>query len=168
LELACQFVVQTVSEVHKYKLDEIRREHAEVEALLTFAAQKGQDVSAGAMMKVTGFPAYNAAKIQTAAANANDAYALLMIATAEGFMRAYLDSVGIDYGPEPKLNTLIDRCRREFNLSNPRIKIRIIDADRVHDLRRQRNSYSHGYGTQVFPTVSSVFMTLGRFFANMP
>jgi len=156
-----------VSEAHKNKFDKIRREHAEVEALLTFAAQKGKNVNAGDMTSVTGFPAYDAATIQTAA-NANDAYALLMVATAEGFMRGYLDSIGIDYGPEPKLNTLIDRCRKEFNKTNPRIKIRVMDAEKVHDLRRHRNSYSHGYGMRVFPTVPSVFMTLGRFFANIP
>ena len=105
---------------------------------------------------------------EAAIATANDAYALLLIARCEGFMRDYLVSLGIVLEREPKLSSLIDRTRKLFNQSGPRIPIRRDTTQDVHDLREQRNAYAHGYGSSVFPPVAGMTVILGRFFDQLP
>lgn len=105
---------------------------------------------------------------EAAIATANDAYALLLIARCEGFMRDYLVSLGIVLEREPKLSSLIDRTRKLFNQSGPRIPIRRDTTQDVHDLREQRNAYAHGYGSSVFPPVARMTVILGRFFDQLP
>lgn len=157
-----------MSHVHLDEFDRIKREHAEVVRLLSSFARKGQKKKPGQKSSLSDLPAFDPIPIEAAIATANDAYALLLIATAERFMRAYLTSQGIPVGAEPKLSTLIDRCRKEFNKTNPRAPIRISDANEVQDLRRQRNEYAHSYGASVFPTIGRVVTILGRFFAPLP
>ncbi len=157
-----------MSIVHKVEFERIKREHAEVIALLTLLAKKRQKANAGKKGQLAGVPSFDPDIIETAVANANDAYALLLIAKSEAFMRTYLDSLNVPLGAEPKLSLLIDRCRREFNKQNPKIPIRTDAAQEVHYLREQRNAYAHGYSSNVFPPIARIVNILGRFFDQLP
>ena len=83
-------------------------------------------------------------------------------------MRKYLDLLFVPLGPEPKLSALIDKCRKEFNKTKPKIPIQTDIANEVHNLRVQRNAYAHGYTSSAFPPVARVIIILGRFFDQLP
>ena len=81
-----------MSKAHEAVFDGIRREHDDVVAALReFAKSKRQGLP--------GYPAFDPSRLPAAVATADDAYALLLIATAEGFMRDYLISEGVDCLP---------------------------------------------------------------------
>lgn len=154
-----------MSHAHKDEFERIRLEHDVVVSFLTSEVRKSQKA------KSSKLPLSKQAlqdNLEASIATANDAYALLLIATAEGFMRSYIDSLGIPLGSEPKLSVLIDRCRKEFKKTEPKIPIRTDIAEEVHDLRKQRNEYAHGYGSGRFPSVGRMVTTLGRFFDQLP
>lgn len=157
-----------MSHAHKDEFERIRREHEAVVALLASLVKKKQKAKAGQKGPFSGLPFFDPDLLEAAVATANDAYALLLMAKSEGFMRAYIASLGIAVGAEPKLSVLIDRCRKEFNRTKPKIPMRADIAREVHDLREQRNEYAHGYGSSVFPPVARMVTTLGRFFDQLP
>lgn len=146
---------------HTAAFERIEQEHADVVAMLRLYAKADR-------RGLPGRPSFDSERAEVAADTAADAYALLLIATAEGFMRDYLDSISVPVGSRPELSSLIDRCRKEFNIRNPLIKIRAIDAEAVHALRRNRNVYAHGRGTSVFPAVPRVAAILAKFFDKIP
>jgi|GEM_PF-5325674 len=154
-----------MSDAHKNEFERIKREHDTVVSLLSFHAKKSQKAKKG---QFSGLPFFAPDIIQAAVATANDAYALLLMARSEGFMRTYIDSQGILLRVEPTLNVLIDKCRKEFNNTDPMIPIRPNIAQDVHDLRVQRNAYAHGYGSSVFPPVARMVIILGKFFDQLP
>ena len=157
-----------MSHAHKDEFERIKREYETVVSLLAAVAKKSQKAATGRHTQFVGLPIVDADLLQSAAATANDAYALLLMARSEGFMRAYIHSQNIPVGAEPKLSVLIDKCRKEFNKTNPKIPIRAGIAEEVHDLREQRNAYAHGYGSKVFPPVARMVTILGRFFDQLP
>ena len=106
--------------------------------------------------------------IESALATANDAYALLLIATAERFLRDYLTSQSIALPDDPKLDSLINQSRKVFNKKGPSIPMRLIDVQDMHRLREMRNAYAHGQRRSVFPSVRKVTEMLGRFFDYLP
>jgi hypothetical protein len=157
-----------MSQAHKDAFERIKIEHQAVCGLLTQGARK--PVAGGFQPKDPSTGAALSARdvMETAVATCNEAYALLLMATAEGFLRRYLDSIGVDLGPEPKLSMLIDKCKKEFNDTDQRLPIHDNAAADLHNLRQQRNNYAHGHGTGVFPPVAAVVTRLGRFFAEIP
>lgn len=156
-----------MSYAHKNEFERIKLEHEAVVALLTSAARHKRR-KAGIKSVDDPAAAMDTDIAEAAIATANDAYALLLIARCEGFMRDYLVSLGIVLEREPKLSSLIDRTRKLFNQSGPRIPIRRDTTQDVHDLREQRNAYAHGYGSSVFPPVARMTVILGRFFDQLP
>lgn len=152
---------------HKSEFERIKREHKAVVDLLS-AAVRRRTRKPGSRVVDDPVAAMDSEVAESAKATANDAYALLLMARCEGFMRAYLTTLGIPLEGEPKLSTLIDRTRKEFNRSNPKIPIRSDIAAAVHDLREQRNAYAHGHGSNVFPPLGIMVATLGRFFDQLP
>jgi hypothetical protein len=149
-----------MSKVHEEAFDRIKQEYRDVISGLEVAAKirkRGQ----------RGNPRFDPLGIEPAINTAGDAYALLLIATAEAFMREHLVSAGKRLPDEPKLSTLIDMCRKEHNRDHPASKIPREYAQELHNLRVQRNQYAHGQGTAVFPSVARVAATLGRFFHNI-
>lgn len=156
-----------MSYAHKNEFERIKLEHEAVVALLTAAARHKRR-KAGIKSVDDPAAAMDTDIAEAAIATANDAYALLLIARCEGFMRDYLVSLGIVLEREPKLSSLIDRTRKLFNQSGPRIPIRRDTTQDVHDLREQRNAYAHGYGSSVFPPVARMTVILGRFFDQLP
>ncbi|HLV81712.1 MAG TPA: hypothetical protein VKT32_15605 [Chthonomonadaceae bacterium] len=76
-----------MSHVHLDEFDRIKREHPEVVRLLSSLARKGRKKKPGQKSSLTDLPAFDPIHIEAAIATANDAYALLLIATAERFMR---------------------------------------------------------------------------------
>jgi len=167
LGLAGQPPVPAVSYAHKNEFARILQEYEAVASLLS-AAVRRRKRKPGTKMLDDPVAAMDSAVAEAAITTANDAYALLLMARCEGYMREYLMSLGVPLDREPKLSTLIDRTRKEFNRSNPRIPIRPDIAAAVHDLREQRNAYAHGHGTNVFPPVDAMVVTLGRFFDQLP
>jgi hypothetical protein len=157
-----------VSELHKQTFDNIKREHEEVVRLLASLAHKAHNRKSQRKGALSVLPAFDPARIEAAVARAGDAYAMLLVATAEGFLRAYMTSLSILPGARPGLSALIDRCRKEFNKSKPKVPIRATDAGELHDLCNQRNEYAHGYGASVFPSIGRVVTILVRFFAPLP
>src|SRR5207237_6470669 len=93
---------------HHTAFEAIRREHDDVVAALKTASRSKKKGAPGT-------PAYDPALLEAAIATAGDAYALLLIATAEGFLREYLQSAGVVLPPEPRLSMLIDRSFKELN-----------------------------------------------------
>jgi hypothetical protein len=157
-----------MSVAHNNTFERIRIEHEEVVRLLREQARSGGARPARRKDPSTGLPTPRNIVLEGAVASANDAYALLLIATAEGFMRAYLAALGVPLGREPKLNTLIDKCRKECNARSGGTSIHQSTAAEVHSLRDQRNNYAHGVASAVFPTVPRVAMVLARFFDRIP
>jgi len=92
-----------MSHAHKDEFERIKREHEAVVTLLSTLAKKRQKVKAGQKGQLSGLPLSDPDLLEAAVATANDAYALLLMARSEGFMRAYIDSLGIPLGAEPKL-----------------------------------------------------------------
>ena len=145
-----------MSYAHQNEFTRIDGEFEDVKALLEFY------IGSGASTKKR-LRNINADNIASALATANDAYCLLLIATAERFLRDYLTSQGI-LPQQPSLNTLINQSVRIFNAAGPPIPITKSD---VH-LRDRRNEYAHGQRTSVFPSVRKVVVMLGRFFDRLP
>ena len=149
-----------MSEHHKETLARIRREYSDAVTALTFARTailKGRKDA----------PVLDPDRLEAAAASANDAYALLLVATAERFLREYLSSGGLTLPKKPGLNNLVDQTRKHFNKAAKQ-RIRLEDAGAVHDLRLDRNDYAHGYPNARFPGVARVAEVLGRFFTPLP
>lgn len=157
-----------MSYAHKDEFDRIKREHDMVVDFLLSLVKKKAKPKAGQKGQLSALPFFDSDILEAAVATANDAYALLLMASSEGFMRAYLNSMNIPLGEEPKLSMLIDKCRKEFNKTNPKIPIRADLAQEVHDLRAQRNAYAHGYGSSTFPPIARMVTILGRFFDQLP
>lgn len=100
---------------------------------------------------------------------ANDAYALLLIATSEGFIRAYLISLGvIPLDDQSGMASLIDRSFKEFNRNIPKSLRRKNEDAPMKDLCKQRNTYAHGNGPNAFSSIGHIVTTLGEFFAHLP
>jgi hypothetical protein len=76
-----------VSQRHDTAFAGIRQEHDDVVAALK---EVGRRKKRGA----PGFPGFDPLRLEAAIATAGDAYALLLIATGEAFLREYLASVG--------------------------------------------------------------------------
>jgi hypothetical protein len=146
---------------HHAAFEAIRREHDDVVAALKNARR-------GKKRGAPGNPAYDPQRLEAAIATAGDAYALLLIATAEGFLRQYLQSVGTEIGSEPKLSMLIDKSFKELNGQPTGILLRPEDKREMHDLRVIRNHYAHGRGTGVFPPVPAVQRVVSRFLSPFP
>jgi hypothetical protein len=149
-----------VSQRHNEALEVIRREYDDVVSSLKGAAARNK-------RGAPGNPAFDPNALEIAVATATDAYALLMIATAESYLREFLLSRGISL-LEPKLSILIDRAVKELNLSAGTTKIRPADKAAIHNLRESRNLYAHGHARHVFPSVAKLENTLGKFFGPFP
>lgn len=139
----------------------IRREYDDVVAALKLASQSTKRGAPGA-------PGYDPIRLEAAIATAGDAYCLLLIATAEAFLRDYLGGIGIAVGAEPKLSTLIDKSAKEFNCRSVGFRIRADDRSLMHDLRVSRNEYAHGHGRSVFASVPKVESVVSKFLAQFP
>jgi hypothetical protein len=157
-----------MSAAHTDAFERIKVEHEEVIKALRLAALHSQGRLGHRKDRSSGSPLSRHDLLESAILTADDAYALLLIATAERFMRAYLRSVSVDLPSEPKFSNLIDQCVKQFNSCDPRIPIRSEYAADLHNLRAQRNEYAHGHGASVFPTIGRVAMMLGRFFKEFP
>lgn len=138
-----------------------RREHDDAMAALKLA-QRGRKKG------TPGLPACDPARLDAAIATAGDAYALLLIATAESLLREYLVSVNVQLGAEPKLSTLIDKAYKEMNLRTTGVKLRPDEKATMHNLRESRNAYAHGNGRSVFPSVPRVESVVSKFFNPFP
>ncbi len=152
---------------HQNSFDAIAREHDQVAKLLSALARKGRKTRTGSKGKLAALPSFDPVIIEAAIVTADDAYALLLIATAEGFMREYLTLMRVRVGDEPSLNTLINKCRKEFNKTKPKVKITPDTEIDLHNLREQRNRYAHGLGTSAFPAVAQVVRILQKFFKDI-
>lgn len=150
-----------MSQRHDDALALVRREYDDVVAALTMSNKSSK-------RGAPGVPAYDPARLDAAIEAAGDAYALLLIATAEAFLRDFLISVGIDVGDEPKLSMLIDKSVKEFNKSTTGTRIRPDEKIPFHDLRVARNTYAHGHARNVFPTVAKVQAMLAKFLHPFP
>jgi hypothetical protein len=140
----------------------IRLEHADV---VTALSKMSESKKRGA----AGNPSYHPWRLGAAIATAGDAYALLLIATAEAFLREYLAAVGaISVAAEPTLGTVINRAAKELNSRTGRHVIRPADKIPIDDLRAKRNAYAHGHGRSVFPSVPKVEETLCKFLDPFP
>ena len=150
-----------MSYAHQSEFTRIEGEFEDVKELLESYARAGKRTK----KRLRNIDSGN---IESALATANDAYALLLIATAERFLRAYLTSQGIRLPAGPNPGRWIDQCRNVFNSSVPQNPIRLNDAREMHNLREKRNAYAHGQSRSVFPSVRKVTEMLGRFFDHLP
>ena len=71
-----------MSQRHRDGFEAIKLEHGEVTRLLSALARKGARTRTGRRGKLSTLPAFDPAAIEAAVATANDAYALLLSATA--------------------------------------------------------------------------------------
>jgi gluconate 2-dehydrogenase gamma chain len=106
-----------VSSRHRQSFDLLKLEHDDVVAALKVASSKSKQA-------VPGTPHFDPTRLETAIATAGDAYALLLIATAESFLREYLDSIAAPISPDPKLSKLVDKSAKELNARSPAVAIR--------------------------------------------
>jgi ferric-dicitrate binding protein FerR (iron transport regulator) len=150
-----------VSVRHDQAFREIRREYDDVVTALKFAERNHTNLNLGR-------PEFDSTRLGAAIATAGDAYALLLVARAEAFMRDYLGSLGTSLGSEPKLSTLIDKSYRELNLRSKGLRIRANEKIEMHNLRVSRNEYAHGHGRSVFPSIPRVETVLSKFFWLFP
>lgn len=151
-----------MSRRHDEAFDGIRREHADV---VTALSKMSESKKRGA----AGNPSYDPLRLDAAIATADDAYSLLLIATAEAFLREYLVALGaISVTAEPTLGTVISRATKELNAQTGRRVIRPADKIPIDDLRVKRNAYAHGHGRSVFPSVPKVESILCRFLDPFP
>lgn len=150
-----------MSQRHDEALRAVLREHDDVVWTLREASQI---MRRGA----PGRPNFDSERLQTAIVTAGDAYALLLIATAEGFLREYLLGIGIDIGREPKLRRLIEQSYRELNRSSTGATLHPQARGEMYDLCANRNSYAHGRGRNVFPTVARVQVILSKYLHRFP
>lgn len=154
-----------MSQVHDSAFESIRYEYDSVVSglgLLSKSSAKG----------IPGNPAYSRDQVEAAIATSGDAYALLLVATAEGFLRDFLESQGIAIGDEPKLSSLVDQTTKQFCVglvsSQKRAQRKAIGVGEMHSLRTNRNDYAHGHGRNLFPTVPRVQAILSRFCRPIP
>ena len=154
-----------MSAAHKEEFERIKRENRIVIDLLRFAAEKSRQGKIGRHPILSGIPSVDPMVIEAAIDTANDAYALLLIATAERFLRGYLN---VPLNERPDLNALIHKCRKEFNKTGPEKPIRPDSVRDINDLREKRNLYAHGRASSVFPSIGRVAEVLGRFFDSLP
>ncbi|MFN3649300.1 MAG: hypothetical protein ACK47B_06930 [Armatimonadota bacterium] len=145
-----------MSQRHQAAFKAIRREYDDVVAALNSAAREKK-------RGTPGVPHYDPERLAAAIATAGDAYALLLIATAEGYLREYLLSIGISLGSEPKLSTLISKSYKEINQRTSSVQLRPSERQEMDDLRVCRNRYAHGHGREVFPSVPRVEGIVSRF-----
>jgi hypothetical protein len=157
-----------MSNAHQEEFKRIKLEHALVVAALRSAISEHRRNPKGRNSILSAFPGSDSMQIEAAIGTSNDAYALVLMATAERFMRAYLANQGIVLGDKPQLDVLMRRCCKEFNKTNPRIPIHPDAVREMDDLRKMRNEYAHGQSISVFPTVGRVAAILGRFFDQLP
>ena len=150
-----------MSYAHQNEFTRIEGEFEDVKELLESYASAGKH----AKKRLRNIDLDN---INSALATANDAYALLLIATAERFLRDYLTSQNIPLSDDPKLDRLINQSRRVFNRTGPRNPIRLNDVQDMHYLREMRDAYAHGQRRSVFPSCKKVATMLGRFFDHLP
>jgi len=150
-----------MSERHDEVFRAIRLEHADAVAALKKAKE-------GKKRGAFGVPAYDPARLEAAIATADDAYALLLIANAEAYLREYLVFLRIGIGEEPRLSMLIDKSTKEINHRSIGIQIRPADKIPMHNLRVSRNTYAHGHGRNVFPSVPKVEAIVSRFLSPFP
>jgi len=119
-----------------------------------------------------GNPNFSRDRVEAGIASAGDAYALLLIAVGEGFMREYLVLAGVRIGEEPKLSSLIDQSVKQLcdgmSKQQKRAQRNMIDVPAVHSLRQNRNDYAHGHERNVFPSIGKVESILGKFFGPFP
>jgi hypothetical protein len=76
-----------MSDAHKDAFESIKDEHRVVTDLLKYASEKSRKAKTGRNPTLSSLPSVDPTLIETAIATANDAYALLLIATAEKFGR---------------------------------------------------------------------------------
>ena len=146
---------------HDEAFRNIRREHDDVVAALRRArAEKKRGAP--------GNPAYDPSRLDIATVTAGDAYSLLLIATAEFFLREYLTSIGANLGSEPRLGMLIDRGYKELNLRTIGARLRTEEKLAMHGLREGRNAYAHGHRRSVFPSVPKVESIVSKFLSAFP
>ena len=115
-----------------------------------------------------GNPGYDPARLDEAIVTMGDAYALLLIATAEAFLREYLTSLPVAIGELPKLDMLINKSVRELNARSVGTQVRSDDKLPMHNLRVARNTFAHGHGRSVFPSVGRVQGIVSKFFGPFP
>ena len=150
-----------MSQHHHEVFEAIRDEYEDVVAAL-------QKASGGKKRGTPGRPAYNPERLPTAIVTAGDAYALLLIATAEAFLREYLSNMGVAIRQEQTLSTLINQSAKELNGRSPGTPIRSVEKELMHSLRVNRNAYAHGHGRSVFPSVARVVSIVSRFLSPFP
>jgi|SRR5579862_7251419 len=150
-----------MSRRHDEAFGTIRAEHDTVVAAL----KQGQT---GKKRGSPGLPGYDPLRLGAAISTAGDAYALLLISTAEAFLREYLTSIGVSLSDEPKLSMLIDKSVKELNRRSTGVVLRPEEKVPMHDLRAMRNSYAHGHARTIFPSVPRVEVTLSRFMSPFP
>lgn len=115
-----------------------------------------------------GVPHFDPRRLELAIATAGDAYALLLIATAEGFLRQYLKSVSVRVRDDAGLSQLVDQAARELNRRSTGVRLRPADREPMHVLRLSRNEYTHGHRTGVSPSVPRVQAVPARFLHPFP
>jgi hypothetical protein len=150
-----------MSQRHDEAFEEIRREYDDVVVALTAASR-------GTKRGAPGVPAFDPKRLEPAIVTAGDAYALLLIATAEGYLRQYLQSVGAAVRDDAGLSQLIDQSAAELNRQLNRTQLRPRDRDPMHLLRVTRNEYAHGHRTGGFPSVPTVQAIVSRFLHPFP
>ena len=158
-----------MSYFHINELLRIQKEHRAIVDILN-SFNKKQTTPGKLKPTIAKMSVLDADGVGSAINSINDAYALLLIATAERFMRQYLQSLNLNapIGSEPKLSALIEKCRKEFNKSKPRITIKPDEVRQMQNLRIQRNMYAHGDRLSVFPAINQIVQTLGIFFDKLP
>ena len=150
-----------MSDHHHDVFTAIRREYDDVLVALRNALRSEK-------RGAPGNPAYDPKRLTGAIETAEDAYSLLLIATAEGFLRQYLQSLNVDVGNEPKLSMLIDKSFKELNERSSGIQLHPDVRREMHDLRAMRNHYAHGHGTGSFLPVAVVQRVVSRFLSPFP
>ncbi len=158
-----------MSYIHINELLRIQKEHRAIVDILNSFNKK--QTTPGKLKPTTAkMSVLDADGVGSAINSINDAYALLLIAAAERFMRQYLQSLNLNspIGSELKLSALIEKRRKELNKSKPRITIKPDEVRQMQNLRIQRNMYAHGDRLSVFPAINQIVQTLGIFFDKLP
>jgi hypothetical protein len=145
-----------MSQRHTEAFRAIRREYDDVVAVLTQARR-------GRRRGAPGIPAFDPKRLDAAIATVGDAYALLLIAIAEGFLHEYLQSIGIRVGDNWALGPLIVKSFAEWNKRSTGMHLPTAHKQPMHELRVSRNRYAHGQGISAFRSVGHVESTVSRF-----
>lgn len=153
-----------MSKEHSAVFDRIRVEYVTVKELLRIASSESKKVKIHQKDLSSGQEYLKSDIMDEAINTLNDAYALILIAKAEAFVREYLQFQGVSLRKDPNLSYLIQRYRKEFNKVNPSNQITDEQFTGIDELRKQRNNYAHGYGTKAFVPVGTIVALLGKFF----